>query len=145
MIEIPAAALVTPMLARFAKFFSIGTNDLIQYTLAIDRVDEEVNYLYDPLHPAVLQLIRLTIDGGATAPIPVAMCGEMAGDPRYTRLLLGLGLTEFSMHPSSVLEVKRLIIESDVTRLKKEVADLLALTDPAAQRDRLEALTQVPR
>jgi phosphotransferase system enzyme I (PtsI) len=145
MIEIPAAALVTPMLARYAKFFSIGTNDLIQYTLAIDRVDDEVNYLYDPLHPAVLQLIRLTIDGGAGGKIPVAMCGEMAGDPRYTRLLLGLGLTEFSMHPSSVLEVKRLIIDSDVSRLKGEVSELLAQTDPHAQRDRLEALAQVPR
>jgi phosphoenolpyruvate-protein phosphotransferase (PTS system enzyme I) len=143
MIEIPAAALVTPMLARYARFFSIGTNDLIQYTLAIDRVDEEVNYLYDPLHPAVLQLIRLTIEGGASGKIPVAMCGEMAGDRRYTRLLLGLGLTEFSMHPSSVLEVKRLIIESDVGRLRDEVTRLLADTDPQAQRDRLEALTQV--
>jgi phosphoenolpyruvate-protein phosphotransferase (PTS system enzyme I) len=145
MIEIPAAALVTPTLARFARFFSIGTNDLIQYTLAIDRVDEEVNYLYDPLHPAVLQLIRLTIDGGARGKIPVAMCGEMAGDPRYTRLLLGLGLTEFSMHPSSVLEVKRLVIESDVGQLRRHVAELLAETEPNAQRDRLEGLTQVPR
>jgi phosphotransferase system enzyme I (PtsI) len=143
MIEIPAAALVTPMLARYARFFSIGTNDLIQYTLAIDRVDEEVNYLYDPLHPAVLRLIRLTIEGGAGGKIPVAMCGEMAGDPRYTRLLLGLGLTEFSMHPSSLLEVKRLIIESEVGHLRKEVTALLAETDPNAQRDRLEALTQV--
>ena len=143
MIEIPAAALVTPMLARYARFFSIGTNDLIQYTLAIDRVDEEVNYLYDPLHPAVLRLIRLTIEGGMGGKIPVAMCGEMAGDRRYTRLLLGLGLTEFSMHPSSVLEVKRLIIESDVAHLRRHVAELLADTDPSTQRDRLEALTQV--
>ncbi len=143
MIEIPAAALVTPMLARYARFFSIGTNDLIQYTLAIDRVDEEVNYLYDPLHPAVLQLIRMTIEGGAGGGIPVAMCGEMAGDRRYTRLLLGLGLTEFSMHPSSVLEVKRLIIESDVGRLREEVRRMLSDTDPQAQRDRLESLTHV--
>src|SRR3546814_20611937 len=86
------------MLARHARFFSIGTNDLIQYTLAIDRVDDEVNYLYDPLHPAVLQLISHTINAGVGAHIPVTMCDEMAGDPRYTRLLLGLGLTEFSMH-----------------------------------------------
>src|SRR5581483_11354593 len=119
MIEIPAAALVTPMLSRFARFFSIGTNDLIQYTLAIDRVDDEVNYLYDPLHPAVLRLIHMTIQAGARAGIPVAMCGEMAGDPRYTGLLLGLGLTEFSMHPASVLEIKRIIIESDVGQLRR--------------------------
>ncbi|MGH8504575.1 MAG: phosphoenolpyruvate--protein phosphotransferase, partial [Stenotrophobium sp.] len=90
MIEVPAAAIASPMLARHARFFSIGTNDLIQYTLAIDRVDDEVNYLYDPLHPAVLRLIHMTIEAGVLAGIPVAMCGEMAGDPRYTRLLLGL-------------------------------------------------------
>jgi phosphotransferase system enzyme I (PtsI) len=143
MIEIPAAALVAPMLARYARFFSIGTNDLIQYTLAIDRVDEEVNYLYDPLHPAVLRLIRLTIEGGAGGNIPVAMCGEMAGDPRYTRLLLGLGLTEFSMHPSSVLEVKRIIMESDVGALSVQVKELLAGTDAQVMREDLEALTQV--
>ena len=143
MIEIPAAALVTPMLARYARFFSIGTNDLIQYTLAIDRVDEEVNYLYDPLHPAVLRLIRMTIEGGAGGKIPVAMCGEMAGDPRYTRLLLGLGLTEFSMHPANILEIKRLIIDSDIAHLRRHVAELLADTEPNSQRDRLEALTQV--
>jgi len=119
MIEVPAAALAAPLLARHARFFSIGTNDLIQYTLAIDRVDEEVNYLYDPLHPAVLRLIRMTIEAGERAGVPVAMCGEMAGDPRYTRLLLGLGLTEFSMHPASVLEVKRIIIESDVGQLRR--------------------------
>jgi phosphotransferase system enzyme I (PtsI) len=143
MIEIPAAALAAPILARYAKFFSIGTNDLIQYTLAIDRVDDEVNYLYDPLHPGVLQLIRLTIDGGAQAKIPVAMCGEMAGDPRYTRLLLGLGLTEFSMHPASVLEVKRIIIGSDVGALRQRVQQLLQSTDGASLRDQLEALGQL--
>jgi phosphotransferase system enzyme I (PtsI) len=120
MIEVPAAALAAPLLARHARFFSIGTNDLIQYTLAIDRVDEEVNYLYDPLHPAVLRLIRMTIEAGERAGVPVAMCGEMAGDPRYTRLLLGLGLTEFSMHPASVLEVKRIIMESSVGELRRQ-------------------------
>src|SRR6185436_3562355 len=140
-IEIPAAALVTPMLARYAKFFSIGTNDLIQYTLAIDRVDDEVNYLYDPLHPAVLQLIRMTIHAGAQADIPVAMCGEMAGDPRFTRLLLGLGLTEFSMHPASVLEVKRHIIESDIGLLRARVARILDGTDGLKLREEIEALT----
>ena len=117
MIEVPAAALAAPMLARHADFFSIGTNDLIQYTLAIDRVDDEVNYLYDPLHPAVLRLIRMTIEAGIQAGIPVAMCGEMASDRRYTRLLLGLGLTEFSMHPASILEVKQIILNSDIGAL----------------------------
>ena len=125
MIEVPAAALAAPLLARHARFFSIGTNDLIQYTLAIDRVDEEVNYLYDPLHPAVLRLIRMTIEAGERAAVPVAMCGEMAGDPRYTRLLLGLGLTEFSMHPGSVLEVKRIIMESNVGELRRQAQRLL--------------------
>ena len=143
MIEVPAAAIAAPILARHAKFFSIGTNDLIQYTLAIDRVDDEVNYLYDPLHPAVLQLIRMTIQAGDKAGIPVAMCGEMAGDPRFTRLLLGLGLREFSMHPASVLEVKRQIIESDVGALRERVAQILDGTDGVKLREELEALTHL--
>lgn len=139
MIEIPAAALASPMLARVCRFFSIGTNDLIQYTLAIDRVDDEVNYLYDPLHPAVLQLIRMTIEAGDQRGIPVAMCGEMAGDPRYTRLLLGLGLTEFSMHPASVLEVKRIIIESDIGALRAQARRMLASADVEEVRELLTA------
>lgn len=125
MIEVPAAAIAASMIARHARFFSIGTNDLIQYTLAIDRVDDEVNYLYDPLHPAVLQLVRMTIQAGEAAGISVAMCGEMAGDPRYTRLLLGLGLSEFSMHPSSVLEVKSVVRESNIGELRVSVGALL--------------------
>ncbi|MDE2149669.1 MAG: phosphoenolpyruvate--protein phosphotransferase [Gammaproteobacteria bacterium] len=129
MIEVPAAALAADSLARYARFFSIGTNDLIQYTLAIDRVDDTVNYLYDPLHPAVLRLIRMTIEAGERAGCPVAMCGEMAGDPRYTRLLLGLGLTEFSMRPASLLEVKRLIIDADIAELRQRVDQLLRLDD----------------
>ncbi len=140
MIEVPAAAIAAPMLARHARFFSIGTNDLIQYTLAIDRVDDEVNYLYDPLHPAVLQLIRHTIESGAKAGIPVAMCGEMAGDVRYTRLLLGLGLTDFSMHPASVLEVKRIIMDSDIGALRRTAQRLLASTDLHEMRDLIAAL-----
>ena len=143
MIEVPAAAIASPILARHAKFFSIGTNDLIQYTLAIDRIDDEVNYLYDPLHPAVLQLIRMTIEAGDKAGIPVAMCGEMAGDVRFTRLLLGLGLKEFSMHPASVLEVKRQIIEADVGKLRGQVARILEGTDGLKLREEIEALTQL--
>ncbi|MCC6301682.1 MAG: phosphoenolpyruvate--protein phosphotransferase [Gammaproteobacteria bacterium] len=121
MIEVPAAALAADALARHLDFFSIGTNDLIQYTLAVDRLDEEVNYLYDPLHPAILRLIQITIRAGRRAGIPVAMCGEMAGDPYYTRLLLGLGLREFSMFPATLLEVKRAIGESRLDTLDRDV------------------------
>ena len=137
MIEIPSAALSARWLARHAEFFSIGTNDLIQYTLAIDRGDDEVNYLYDPLNPGVLQLIRMTIEAGAAAGIPVAMCGEMAGEPRYTRLLLGLGLRSFSMHPATLLEVKRNIIEADTARLGREVQGALAALDLGETQERL--------
>ncbi len=139
-IEVPAAALAAPLLARHADFFSIGTNDLIQYTLAIDRVDDEVNYLYDPLHPAVLKLIHYTIESGAKAGIPVAMCGEMAGDPRYTRLLLGLGLTEFSMHSGSVLELKRIILNSDIAALRAQTQRVLEAGDAAELQEHLRAL-----
>ncbi|MGE3479941.1 MAG: phosphoenolpyruvate--protein phosphotransferase [Gammaproteobacteria bacterium] len=125
MIEIPAAALAADALARHLDFFSIGTNDLIQYTLAVDRLDEEVNYLYDPLHPAILKLIQLTIRAGRRAGIPVAMCGEMAGDPYYTRLLLGLGLREFSMFPATLLEVKRVINGSRLDALGRDVSRML--------------------
>ncbi len=122
MIEVPAAAVCADAFARQLDFLSIGTNDLIQYTMAIDRVNEEVNYLYDPLHPAVLRLIEMTITAGKKAKIPVAMCGEMAGDPVCTRLLLGLGLREFSVHPANLLEIKKIIIDSDskeATRVAK--------------------------
>ncbi|MDP9142987.1 MAG: phosphoenolpyruvate--protein phosphotransferase [Pseudomonadota bacterium] len=143
MIEVPAAAIASPLLARSARFFSIGTNDLIQYTLAIDRVDDEVNYLYDPTHPAVLELIRHTIESGRKAGIPVAMCGEMAGDPKFTRLLLGLGLTDFSMHPSNILEVKQIIVESDIAALRKAAAIALEDGEPQHLRDAIAALDQL--
>lgn len=129
MVEVPAAAICAPLFARHLDFLSIGTNDLIQYTLAIDRVDDEVNYLYDPLHPAVLQLIHMTIRAGRKANIPVSMCGEMAGDPRYTRLLLGLGLTQFSMHPANLLEVKKVVMDSDAGELKQQVGRILHTSD----------------
>lgn len=126
MIEVPAAALCADAFARELDFLSIGTNDLIQYTLAIDRVDDEVNYLYDPVHPAVLRLIRMTIRAGQHANVPVAMCGEMAGDARYTRLLLGMGLREFSVHPNAILEIKQIITESHVGQLTKLAQRVLA-------------------
>jgi len=140
MIEVPAAALVAGSFARLLDFMSIGTNDLIQYTLAIDRVDDEVNYLYDPLHPAVLQLIKMVIDAGHAAGIPVAMCGEMAGDPRYTRLLLGMGLSEFSMHHTSLQEVKSVINKSRIDSLTPQVQELLDSTVPECIPGRVEEI-----
>jgi len=118
MIEVPAAAVCADIFAKQLDFLSIGTNDLIQYTMAIDRVNDEVNYLYDPLNPAVLRLIHTTIKAGKHEYIPVAMCGEMAGDTKYTRLLLGLGLREFSVHPASLLEIKQIIIDCNVGDLE---------------------------
>ncbi|MGB5307090.1 MAG: phosphoenolpyruvate--protein phosphotransferase [Gammaproteobacteria bacterium] len=140
MIEVPAAALVAPSFARLLDFMSIGTNDLIQYTLAIDRVDDEVNYLYDPLHPAVLRLIKMVIDAGHAAGIPVAMCGEMAGDPRYTRLLLGMGLCEFSMHHTSLQEVKSVINRSSIGALTPHVQELLTTVVPECIPGQVEAI-----
>ncbi|MFQ5469120.1 MAG: phosphoenolpyruvate--protein phosphotransferase [Gammaproteobacteria bacterium] len=131
MIEVPAAALAADMIAKYVDFFSIGTNDLIQYTLAVDRRDDEVNYLFDPMHPAILRLINMVIKAGKKANIPVAMCGEMAGDMRFTRLLLGMGLREFSMLPASLLQVKQIVKASDVTTLTKPVKKILKLADPS--------------
>ncbi len=128
-VEVPAMAVAAPLFARHLDFLSIGTNDLIQYTLAIDRVDDEVNYLYDPLHPAVLKLIHDTLKAGQKACIPVAMCGEMAGDPKLCRLLLGLGLTQFSMQPASLLEVKRIVLDTDVGKLRRRALAVLRATD----------------
>ncbi len=117
MVEVPASAVCADIFAKKLDFLSIGTNDLIQYTMAIDRVNDEVNYLYDPFHPSVLRLIHMTINAGKKAKIPVAMCGEMAGDPNSTRLLLGLGLREFSVHSASLLEIKRSLL---IVMLKKQ-------------------------
>ncbi|MDG4596144.1 MAG: phosphoenolpyruvate--protein phosphotransferase [Candidatus Contendobacter sp.] len=142
MIEIPAAAVCADQFAHYLDFLSIGTNDLIQYTLAIDRVDDEINYLYDPLHPAVLMLISNTLRAGRKAGIPVSLCGEMAGDPRYTRLLLGLGLTEFSMHPSNMLEVKRAIQDSYVGALTETIQRLLRTTDAEKYAEILKDIAQ---
>ena len=131
MIEIPAAAIAVRLFLKRLDFLSIGTNDLIQYTLAIDRADNAVAHLYDPLHPAVLNLIAFTLREAKRAGVPVSMCGEMAGDPSVTRLLLGLGLTEFSMHPSQLLVVKQEILRSNLKTFEKPVADVLAAYEPA--------------
>jgi len=128
MIEIPAAAITAYTFARHLDFLSIGTNDLIQYTLAIDRIDDEVNYLYDPLHPAVLRLIHLILNAGHKAKIPISMCGEMAGDSYYTRLLLGLGLREFSMQAATLLEVKSVIKKSNISALVRPARKILQCT-----------------
>jgi phosphotransferase system enzyme I (PtsI) len=140
MIEIPAAALSLGVFLRRLDFLSIGTNDLIQYTLAIDRTDESVAHLYDPLHPAVLRLVAQTISAGSRAGVEVAVCGEMAGDPALTRLLLGMGLRQFSMHPSQVYEVKQQVLRSDAAQLRRQVARLLRLDEPARLREQLEKI-----
>ncbi len=142
MIEVPAAAISANILAKKLDFLSIGTNDLIQYTLAIDRIDDQVNYLYDPLHPSVLKLINITLQAGKRADIPVAMCGEMAGDPRYTRLLLGLGLTEFSAHPSNLLEIKQIINKSKISVLEKQAKKIVGTTVPSKIAPMVDALNE---
>jgi len=125
MIEIPAAALALPLFIRYFDFISIGTNDLIQYTLAIDRADHAVAHLYDHLHPAVLYLLTHIIKQAQLAKIPVSVCGEMAGDPELTKLLLAMGLTDFSMHFSQLLLVKREILHANVSKLKTHLAPVL--------------------
>jgi phosphotransferase system enzyme I (PtsI) len=140
MIEIPAAALTLPLFIKRLDFLSIGTNDLIQYTLAIDRVDHEVAHLYNPLHPAVLQLLAMTISAGAKADVPVAVCGEVAGDIKLTRLLLGLGLREFSMHPAQLLSVKQEILNSDITLLEPPVKRIMRNYEAVAIAEAVERL-----
>ena len=140
MIEVPAAALCADLFARHLDFLSIGTNDLIQYTMAVDRIDDQVNYLYDPMHPGVLRLIELTIKAGLQRQIPVAMCGEMAGDVRYTRLLLGLGLKEFSVPPSALLEVKQALAESHVGESRRKARQIIKAIDPVVRENLLHDL-----
>ncbi|CAB3691181.1 phosphoenolpyruvate--protein phosphotransferase [Trinickia soli] len=142
MIEIPAAAIALPLFLKRVDFLSIGTNDLIQYTLAIDRADNAVAHLYDPLHPAVLHLIAFTLREAKRAGVPASVCGEMAGDPQLTRLLLGMGLTEFSMHPSQLLVVKQEILRANLPALEKPAADVLAAFEPEEVQAALRCLAQ---
>ena len=130
MIEIPAAALTLPMFVKRMDFLSVGTNDLIQYTLAIDRVDHEVAHLYNPLHPAILYLLSNIIQTGSKAGIPVSVCGEMAGDTHLTRLLLGMGLREFSMHPAQLLPVKQEILNTDLNAIVLQTKKILRAMEP---------------
>jgi phosphoenolpyruvate-protein phosphotransferase (PTS system enzyme I) len=140
MIEIPAAALTLPMFIKRMDFLSIGTNDLIQYTLAIDRADHEVAHLYNPLHPAVLYLLSTTIAMGAKYGVPVSVCGEMAGDNRLTRLLLGMGLREFSMHPAQLLSVKHEILNSDIETIIAPTRKILRMLEQTAIVEAVERL-----
>ena len=132
MIEVPAAALIVRSFLQYFDFLSIGTNDLIQYTLAIDRVDEAVAHLYDPLHPAVLRLVADVIAAGHAQGKSVCVCGETAGDVAMTRLLLGLGLRSFSMHPAQILAVKQEVLRADTRKLAVWAEQVLASDDPAA-------------
>lgn len=143
MIEVPAAAIMADLFAQKLDFLSIGTNDLIQYTLAIDRVDDAVNYLYDPIHPAVLQLIKQVIRAGIKADIPVSLCGEMAGNISYTRLLLGLGLKNFSMDATYLLDVKDRILKADTSKLRYLVGKIVSSDNPSQARDYLAKLNQL--
>ena len=140
MIEIPAAALAAHIFVKHLDFLSIGTNDLIQYTLAIDRTDDSVAHLYDPLHPSVLQLIAYTIRCADKAGIPVAVCGEMAGDVNLSRVLLGLGLRQFSMHPAHLLGVKQRILKTDLPALTPLVNRMLKTEEPERMHAHLARL-----
>jgi phosphotransferase system enzyme I (PtsI) len=130
MIEIPAAALTLKVFLKYFDFLSIGTNDLIQYTLAIDRADESVAHLYDPLHPAVLRLVALTIAECNAQGKSVSVCGEMAGDTSLTRLLLGMGLRSFSMHPAQILAVKQEVLRADANKLTAWTQEIMAEDEP---------------
>ncbi|HYM26710.1 MAG TPA: putative PEP-binding protein, partial [Steroidobacteraceae bacterium] len=135
---VPAAALTLSAFVSRLKFLSIGTNDLIQYTLAIDRNDTAVAHLYDNLHPAVLQLIHKTIHTGEKARIPVSVCGEMAGDVPLVELLLGMGLRQFSMHPTQLLAVKQRLFELSTRNATRLAARVLRSRDPVEIRRAIE-------
>jgi len=143
MIEVPAAALALGMFIRKLDFLSIGTNDLIQYTLAIDRTDDTVAHLYDPLHPAVLNLLAGIIRTADRAKVPVALCGEMAGDVALTRLLLAFGLRQYSMHTAHLLDVKQVILKSSRSKLKPLAQKMLRASDPGTLLALLDELNSI--
>jgi phosphotransferase system enzyme I (PtsI) len=138
MIEVPAVAINAEIFAKELDFLSIGTNDLIQYTLATDRTDESVSHLYNSLHPAVLKLIEFTIKAGKKFNKEVAICGEMAGDDKLTMLLIGMGLRNFSMHPARILPVKKQVLNSNSRSLKRAVNKILKSSEP----EKIEFLVQ---
>jgi phosphotransferase system enzyme I (PtsI) len=133
MIEVPASALILPYFLRHFDFVSVGTNDLIQYTLAIDRADEAVAHLYDPWHPAVLTLLAQVIAQGRAAGKPVSVCGEMAGDPEFTQLLLAMGLRSLSMHPSQIASIKQRVLLTDARRWEQQLDRVLRADDPESE------------
>ena len=139
MVEVPAATLMLPVFLRYFDFVSIGTNDLIQYTLAIDRADEAVAHLYNAWHPAVLQLVEQTIACANRLAKNVSVCGEMAGDPAFTELLLGMGLRSFSMHPSQIVTVKERILATDASRWASAIERVIAADDPERECQMLAA------
>ncbi len=140
MIEVPASAIQSNALSKHVDFMSIGTNDLVQYILAIDRIDDEVTSLYDPTNPAVLQLIKQVIETCDKSKIDVTVCGEMAGEKIYTKLLLGLGLTSFSMHPQAIPEIKNLIMQTDTKALKIKINAILKCNDYQKRLHLIESL-----
>ena len=140
MIEVPASALQADILSKHVNFMSIGTNDLVQYTLAIDRIDDEVSSLYDPTNPSVLELIKKVIKSCNKSKINVTVCGEMAGEITYTKLLLGLGLKSFSMHPQAMPEVKSIIIKSDTTKIRRKVNAILKCNDILIRKKLIKSL-----
>lgn len=140
MVEVPACALQADILAKHIDFMSIGTNDLVQYTLAIDRIDDEVSSLYDPTEPAVLNLVKKVIESCNKAKIDVSVCGEMAGEAFYTKVLLGLGLKSFSMHPQAIPEVKNIILRSDTEKIAKSIHKVLKCDDKATRESLIKNL-----
>lgn len=143
MVEVPAAAMALGQFFKYLDFLSIGTNDLIQYCLAIDRADEAVAYLYDPLHPAVLRLIAQVIQTAKRAGVPVSLCGEMAGQVVFTRLLVGMGLRHLSMHPAQILEVKQEILRCDAGDAAMKVLRMLKMEEPVRLREMLQRINGV--
>jgi phosphotransferase system enzyme I (PtsI) len=138
MIEVPSAVVIAEVLAREVDFFSIGTNDLIQYVLAIDRINDRVSYLYEPLHPAVLRMIKQVVDVGHRAGIHVAMCGEMAGDPLYAMILLALELDELSMNPLAIPKVKEIIRAATLRDSKKLLKEAMKMSSATEIRELVE-------
>jgi phosphotransferase system enzyme I (PtsI) len=138
MIEVPSAVMIADELAKTASFFSIGTNDLIQYSLAIDRINEHVSYLYQPLHPAVLRILKMAVDAGHRNGIPVHMCGAMAAEPLYLPVLIGLGLDELSMPMSAVLRIKRIMRGIGREEARKLVDELFQYPTAQAISERVK-------
>ena len=145
MVEVPSCAVLSSKFAEHVDFLSIGTNDLVQYTLAIDRVDDEVNYLYDPYNNAVLNLIKNVIESGIKQKVQVSLCGEMAGDIQFTRLLLGMGLKSFSMHPSAIPEVKEIILKTDIRSLEKLSSRIINCVDSKEKHELIKKLNQMTK